>query len=622
MLKYESLKDFINQNYKEIISQGVLDYAKKHSDNTIAPILTELTLLSLAWKHFDQGLLTMTLGVSTVFTDAMSNQTSTPYYKIIIHGNVLKNLSDLCLDDIEEVDDTLLQKETATSLFGLPEITSFQLEERAEELHAALCKDIKNDDKDRFRFPVIKIKEKLGMKLWSADLPDRCFGRLYLKPSTATIYDPMHIDDPYDNVAIPRGTILLNRKYYTNDLAPDDIITAAHELVHWTLHQVYFLIMQILDEGYEAMNCTSDPMYLDDAMSMKEKAYFYAEWQANELAIRLAMPKHLIEDAVAEYESTHLSPHDGYYYESMILQLSLDFNIPLLIVKKRLRQLRYEFADGTFVTVDGTRYQPFTFAPGSLSEDETYAIDECHYQSLLNEDPILAALIASSHYIYTGYVVCLFDAKYVIPVITENVICWELSDYARTHVSECCIQFKLRHTKPNITGTTNHDNDFFCRLYTAKDYSEADESNIYHLSQKAKEDLAAFMDEHYHILADMNKNNIVTLHDALHYHKTRKGVTYDEISDRSGIPRETIDAYFAKPGTSKHRNIPLEKMMILCNALQLERAVALDLLKRAQLTLNEYETKGQYYHYLLSITNAPLEVWNQFLVEAGLDPLK
>lgn len=620
MSKYATLKELISTNYMSRISQALLKFVNDGSADNAVSTIAEPSLKTLAWQSFDNGILTVAVGIEAEIKDASGDDSCSHYFNVILRGHVLKRLSDLSVDGIEEVPKELLQQETTLSVFGLPNIRREQLEDRAMELHAVLCSGIEWKD-NQYALPVIQIKEKYQMKLWPADLPDHCFGRLYLKPSTATIYDPMHIDRPYRHEPIPRGSILLNRRYYTNDLVPDDVITTAHELIHWSLHQVYFLVMQLLDDGFDAMNCTSEPIFLDDSMTMREKAYFYAEWQANELAIRLAMPKHSIEDAVAEYESTHLSPHDGNYYENMILQLSSDFNIPLLIVKKRLRQLGYEFADGTFLTVDGTRYQPFAFAPGSLSEDETYAIDECHYQSLLNEYSIFAALIASSHYIYTGYVVCLFDPKYVIPVITENVICWELSDYARTHVSECCIQFKLRHTKPNITGTTTHDNDFFCRLYTAKDYSEADKSKHYHLSQKAREDLAAFMDECYHILADMNEKHIVTLHDALHYHKNRKEVTFDEISRRSGLPRETIDAYFAKPGASKHRNIPLEKMMILCNALQLERVVALDLLKRAQLTLNEYELKGQYYHYLLSITNAPLEVWNQFLAEAGLEPL-
>ena len=622
MTSYTDLRSFINLNHMDRIRQGLDSFMKAKGYGGSNLVLSNVTLHTLAWKSFDYGMLTIIIGTSAIVNDGSDGCATVHYYNMTAYGHVKNCLMDLCVEGVEEVTEETLQKESILSLFGLPNITVDQLEDRAEALYEALCSDIVHDEDSKYTLPVVGIKNKLNLNLWPADLPDNCLGRLYLKPSNATIYDPTNMNQPYINELIPMGSILLNRRYYSNELIPDDLITAAHELVHWSLHQVYFLITHILDESREAINCTSDPIYLDTAMSPKEKAYFYAEWQANELAIRLAMPRHLMEDAITKYETNHLSLHDGYYYENMIHRLSSDFNIPFMIVRKRLRQLGYGFADGTFVLVDGKLYQPFTFADGSLSEDETYVIDEYHYKRLLSADTDFAALIASSHYIYTGYVVCKFSAKYVIPVINENTTCWKLSEYAQTHVSECCICFKLIHAKSSITGTTTHDNDFFCRTSSAEDRGESDKDEQYHLSQKAKEDIAAFMDEHYHILADMNEKRIITLYDALQYHRNRKGLTYSQIVERTSLKKNTVDSYFSKPDTSKHRNIPLDRMMILCNALQLETVVALDLLKRAQLTLNEYEPKGQYYHYLLSITDASLKEWNQILKEAGLEQLK
>ena len=61
--------------------------------------------------------------------------------------------------------------------------------------------------------------------------------------------------------------------------------------------------------------------------------------------------------------------------------------------------------------------------------------------------------------------------------------------------------------------------------------------------------------------------------------------------------------------------------MIICNSLQLEYKLAIDLIQRAGFYLNTDEEKGELYDYLLTITNAPLVAWNQFLIEAGLPTL-
>lgn len=85
--------------------------------------------------------------------------------------------------------------------------------------------------------------------------------------------------------------------------------------------------------------------------------------------------------------------------------------------------------------------------------------------------------------------------------------------------------------------------------------------------------------------------------------------------------RETIDAYFANPNGTKYRKMSIEKLMVICNGLEIEEIPALDLLKKAGYALNEDVIEGQMYRYLLTITNASLEAWNKILSDAGLKPL-
>ena len=171
-------------------------------------------------------------------------------------------------------------------------------------------------------------------------------------------------------------------------------------------------------------------------MSLKDRAYWYAEWQANELAIRVAMPKHLVEKAIEEYnndESVHNPadiPFSGMYYQNMIYKLSWDFNVPKEVMKIRLRQLGYDYADGTFVTVDNCIYPPFTFPRGTLREDETFVIDRDNYERLLLDNEEFSELIGKRYFVYTGYVVCYNHPKYIKHKFSHGVTEYVLSDYA------------------------------------------------------------------------------------------------------------------------------------------------------------------------------------------------
>ena len=299
----------------------------------------------------------------------------------------------------------------------------------------------------------------IGCKMYYAELPEDCLGMITLNSTKADIYDTTTsaFPIPYPDEPIPFGTILLNYNYYRIGDRADDIIVSAHEIVHWHYHQTYFDIIYLLDNNHPVLKCSTEPILPDNCMTVTEKAYWYAEWQANELAIRVAMPKHLVEKAIEEYnndESLHNPtdiPFSGRYYQNMIYKLSWDFNVLAEVMKKRLKQLGYDFADGTFINVDEQLYQPFTFTQGTLREDETFVIDRTNFEKLLREDKNFADLIENGRYIYLGYIVCLLDSKYVTVSISENDFDLQLTSYASEHIDECCIKFRVQHIV-NING--------------------------------------------------------------------------------------------------------------------------------------------------------------------------
>lgn len=532
---------------------------------------------------------------------------------------------------VEEVTVESLQTETVLSLFGLPDVSRDSLEDEAKRIHAVLTARIPTNDKHRYWFPVIKIKEKYGMKMWPAKLDNSILGQIRFVPSRADIYDIKDMSKCYYDEPIPSNSILLNSKYYTNEVdSCDDVITTAHEFVHWYHHQLYFLIMQLLDKGIVEMSCSSEPIAFDDSISLKDKAYWYAEWQANELSMRLTMPKHLVERAINEYnkdesvQSVHNNadmPFSGMYYQNMIYKLSCDFNVPVEIMKRRLRQLGHDFADGTFITVDDCTYQSFTFAYGTLKENETFIIDRSNYERLLSENKDFAELIESKLFVYTGYVICLNDIKYIEPQFLDGRLYFILSDYAKEHADECCMKFSL-DAEVNVTrNPVLYGKNFLCKLKTGT-YSEKKNENL-KLTSFAMNDMYSYykmreeQKEARRIIDEMDNENIEGFSGALQFLMNKRKLTSADLSDEQYLNYETLKKYL-----KGSRKPSLEKIMVICNKLEVQYELAIDLLSRAEKTLNLHCAKDKLYDYLLTITNATLEEWDLILVQNNQSPLE
>ncbi len=623
MARYESLKDYFTLNRKIDILNLANDYIQTNNCNS-NNILKDITILALKCFELSSSIAMVSMDVSAEVYETVSNDVNNRYYYILLTGNVLSGFSDMTMSVVKEITAKELQEENVVSLFGLPDISKDDLEEKAEWLYSGLYARIPRDPEHKYWFDPVKVKEKYkafhNMHMWPAELDNGILGQIRFKPSRADIYNIEDMSKCYYNEPIPANSILLNSEYYKDhNKRCDDIIVATHELVHWNLHKMYIYILQLLEEDFKLMSCSSEPIAFVDSMSLKEKAYWYAEWQANELAIRVAMPKHLVEKAIEEYnndESVHNPtdiPFSGRYFQNMIYKLSWDFNVPEEVMKNRLRQLGYDYADGTFVNIDDCVYPPFTFPHGTLKENETFVIDRDNYERLVREDKLFSELIENRYYLYTGYVICINDVKYIRPVSDEKGLKFELSDYACKHADECCLKLARHKKQCAITYT---DFDYLCKLDDGK-YSDEngltqEAVNDYESHRRMEEDKK----EAKRILNKMDEANVVSFKDALRFHINRLGINPEDIFDEEYLKESTFSSYYK--GT---RNPSLENILIICNKLDLPYKLCIDLLKRARIMLNTDEKLDGLYDYLLTITNATLSDWDLYLEENGFQPL-
>lgn len=640
MAQYDSLKDYIRLNHWDTIVEGVNDYIRTSSNVKLRindlKILTQGKIVfmpsdimvqsEITFSPFD--ILTFVLGISCEESDEDNNSVGVYYYNVMLRGNMSKRFSDLCVLAVEECTQESLISETVTGMFGLPDIAVDNLEEEADRVHKSLYTSVKRNEEHRYRFEPVLIKEKYkkrdNMHMWPAELPEECLGQIRFEASSATIYDINDPCTPHPNYPIPANSILLNVKYYRNEIGCDDIITATHELVHWEIHRDYMRLLQFLDDRYKVMECKTVPIPLDNNMSPKEKARWYAEWQANELAIRVAMPKHLVEEALTEFEQCNNdSRHNGDYYENTICKLAWDFNVPKEVMKIRLRQLGYDYADGTFVTVDDCFYPPFTFPRGTLREDETFVIDRDNYERLLLDNEEFAELIGKRYFVYTGYVVCYNNPKYIKHKFSHGVTEYVLSDYAREHVDECCYKFKYTYTSNNNSFTEYTTSQYLCKLddIILTITTDADNKGVSINAKQLKKIFDKLKEDEKKAKitnAKMILANITTFSAIFKYHKEQiEGLTNEKIEDTYGIPVDTLKAYVAPENSRRYRKPSLENMMLLCHAFHLPHDTAIDFLVKAKTPLDKNNALHMLYDDLLRITDEPIDIWNKYLTENG-----
>lgn len=621
MARYQNLKDYLQNEHIKLIDKAVTGH-----QNSDVDINGNTLIESLYCTDDECSNLKMELVVSADCNNTVSEK---QYYNVTLFGSLDRKLQDIQVIDVKKCDKSDIRDDDLLNHFILPDVRTDDLERIGNELFSYYNIFA---DMEVYGLSLGKIISNMKAPIFFADLPADCLGRINLVETDIKTYRyDIKIQQLKEvNGHAKPGIILLNKKKYYDEQDGELLITVAHELVHWQFHQKFFKLLVLLGTDSDEMNCKEFPVAFSDSMTDIDKALCIAEWQANALAMRLAIPSCTVDavnDEIANDPSTYYENY-GDRMQACVIKFAKIYGVSCFVAKARMRQLGYDFVDGTILEYEenGKKIQPapFYFQPGILAHDETFVIYPKDYEKLVNANKDFAELIETRAYVYTGYVICKNDSKYIKLEYSDNRLSFSLSDYARDHAEECCMKFVYRIKADRIKYDKYSVSAYLHKLYKPEEYGIIDDKEHYILSDKAEYDMREFFNERYatkKILKHMEDNGIASLYETLQYHKERKDITFEQMSERTGVSSETIRSYFAKPKTQKNRRVSVEAIMIISNALQLEAIIALDLINKASLSLNEHELQGQLYRYFLTITNAPIATWNQILLNNDLPPL-
>ena len=624
MVKYENLKDYFQGEHIKLIKSKISKYMNTEMENYRQ--INDAVVQSLVCTYDDADFnVEVELGVLVEIAEPENAEALS--FVITIAGNLELKFEDIRVINIKRVYSNEFPEDNILSQFILPDLSKSVVERIGSDMYGFYRR---LGVFDGVKLSIESLVEK-GMIFFS-ELPDKCLGRIILADSDVDVYYNDTIEKRFKikTYHAKPGTILLNKKKYADECDGELRITVAHELVHLMFHSRFLKLLLLLGDDRYDLNSSPDIATINSGMTDKQKALCIAEWQANVLAMRLAIPSSTVDATnkeIANDPSTYYE-NSGDRMQACVIKFAKKYGVSCYVAKERLHQLGYDFVDGTIIEFDGEQKNPFYFTPGTLKENETFVIDHANYERLLRENKEFAELIERRHFVYTGYVVCFNHPKYTKLIIQNDVVKYVLSDYAREHAEECCYKFKYTYTSIHESFTEYTISRYLCKLEDLKIKISTDEDKegvslnakqFKIIFDKIKEDMEKAEKTH----AKMLLANVTTFSDALKYHKGQiKGLTYRKIEDDYGIPEDTLKAYVAPKKSKRYRKPSIEHMMLLCHAFRLKHDTAIDFLTKAGTPLDENDIKHKLYDDLLRCADEPIIFWNNYLIENGFSPFE
>ncbi|WP_296972578.1 helix-turn-helix transcriptional regulator [Tepidanaerobacter sp. EBM-38] len=457
----------------------------------------------------------------------------------------------------------------------------------------------------------LKLAEKMGLdvKIRHITKDLSIFGQVYFHDTEAKIYDPDK--DEMVITSVNARTIFVDPKaYFLRNLGAVNN-TIVHECVHWDKHRKAFELERLYNSSATKIRC----QVVGGIKDGERDATDWMEWQANSLAPRIQMPLGMFKtkafELIREYRKELGTDELIDVLEPVIDELAAFFCVSRLAAKIRMIDAGYEEATGTFTYIDGRYVRPHRFKKGILEKNQTFSIgaEDAAIQGLTN--PTLATLIRDGSYQYVDAHFVLNHPKYVtVNLFGETV----LTDYARTHMDECCLIFDL--SVRSGCKEKYHTECFLNRDETSPIAFDVVYGKGYQHAPREKQNqlLADKLMEENHIYSQLPTN----YHTCLQIVREWKDVTFEELAERTLINERTIRRIVN--GESQGS---LNSLILICLGLHLPPRISNHIISNSPFRLNFHSNNSHiWYDFALTyLYPQSMDEIRTFLLQQGADPL-
>lgn len=626
MKKYDSFESYVqNQYYNEIYEEierfvsdnlHALDIPDASSSDEIA--IDDLIVRGISFKSGEGATLEFTASIlATLYTTEKRKYDYEDiqydrWFSLDFSGVLDNGLHNVSINDVRTYSKAKFDVENSLSRFLVPYLYEKNLDAEADKF---LEKYYPEALRDTIPIDVKKLLTNMSLEMKYAPLPDNIFGMSIFADSEYEVCEALGKNKHTE--IVKSGTILVNPFVWFMRNVGSENNTVVHECIHWDRHKPFFELQKLLNEDLHAIKCGTVETY-DKNTEGIDNALMWMEWQANALAPRVLMParsaKAKITEVVLRLRKQYPQYRNAVILEFAIMEVADFFGVSLHAAKLRAIDLGFDEAEGINVYVDGKKQVPFSFKRGTLQKNQTFIIDRNNAAFEANFNPEFAALAHSDAVVHANSMYCLNDPKYVTKDKNGS---YTLTDYALEHVDECCFVF-TRDTRLS----QKYDDSFYRRCYLCRDI---DSSHL--VETKYDPDLEINQDRKKRAEeiqkskeAMLNLSKVMSelpggFHKTLDYHMKRKGITNEQLAERSLLSARLISSL----RNSSDDNIELGTVLAICIGMNLQRHYCFDLLGKAGFELKNTPEHLLYRELLEEHTDETIHIWNETIEEYGYD---
>lgn len=450
------------------------------------------------------------------------------------------------------------------------------------------------------------LASRMGLKISEVTLPPEStiMGCLFFSPTTVKLLNEK--TGRYEKRTLNPGDIIINKNHCRN--YSDYNQTVLHECNHFYLHRLFYM-MQMLAMPKMSFHVHRKVEKTKRKFNQKMTPEQWMELQASKMPAYLLMPA---EPTKAHIQRTYerLSAYNSLWRTRKTIQdLSENYKVSKSMAKYRMIELGYQEAEGIFSFVNNRRIPDYGCS-GEWPKGSTFVISLEDAVSLYQEDQEFAKRMDSGKYVYVEGHFCIRNSKYLIRSRSGE---YTLTDYARTHINECCLAFRAHGSGASAT--------YDPRVAARKKKEPVKDKYLCKYEFLAEPGTDAEMDEFERIAEDAKRWGELEMSlscdfsEAIDQIMEVKNISKTEISDRMNKDRKSIYDL-------QHAVYPRTKNVVaFCMALEVPFTISLKLLAAAGCSLRNTKEETLYKIMLSNVGNFSLEKCNGLLKSQGFDPL-
>lgn len=605
------LQKLIDQSRYDDIRDAAIAYIQEEfSGNTKKPSVVDVEIENvIRIEQVEEGVIAF--DVITSCDVEMPSAARKEYFNecwLKIHCQVILGI-DMSDFRIMEIDNCEPQEESDNDWLSgelVPIISREQFEDEAEKFLIRYCPEALDKP---IRVPIEKVANDMGLQVVE-DIPlsDELvyFGTI--------IFDNGNILDNHRKVTIRNakcGTFYLDPRISYERSVGTKRTTIAHECYHWHRHRPYHVLMKMIGADGNLEHAIQCRIVANTTNSDKWKAIDWMEWQAKGVAPKILMPAKTVcmkaDELLAEYGGSEKA--SVAIYENVIDALAELFDVSRQAAKVRLVDLGYTMAEGAYPFVDGHYVRGYSFESDSLEKNQTFTIPYADLFKAYCFEREFKKLIDSGQFVFVDRHLILNDEKYVIRNQTGNAV---LSEYALSHMDECCVVFTKGYSYQSKYQGARYYSQFMRNSALVENQVEysfelnAHNTTLLEQIKNAKsrsEALRRYPCSFTETLVALQKN---------------KKLSNKQLADRSLVGEKVIQ----RLRNDEAYPTSVQTVLALCIGLQLPLPEAEMLLGKTDFKLNSMKGEGYVYQCVLAACaeNSIYEI-NEMLKENGITPL-